>query len=376
MATITVTAKDTASAMEDVFEQLGEHAYIIETTKKNGKVSMHATNDSLLLKEKNRSSVKAFSKIFDSKLIDPNLTPKKAVSEIVSTEDVLSSKKISPVSKDDFEILKNEISSLKSMMGGLMITQRDGLKVELGYSLPVQLMQAGFSSELIESFSNNFNELDEERGRFSFLRSLSRRLVAPFAENIYDTRVVALIGSSGSGKTTLAAKIAACCAETAKFDTIVLVSVTETSSQSTDDLKAFGRLLNMPVKQVGIKSIPNLLKEKGTQYILDISMETSKTIKFLEEATNLFSPSEFKVVQTLAGNFNKQMISHQTALFDKLEPLIALTKLDECELSPIELSALVSARAQIALLTGTKSIVGAIAIASEAILSQYLKENC
>ena len=376
MATITVTAKDTASAMEDVFEQLGDDAYIIETTKKNGKVSMHATNDSLLLKEKNRSSVKAFSKIFDSKLIDSNLTPKKAVSEIVSTEDVLSSKKISPVSKDDFEILKNEISSLKSMMGGLMITQRDSLKVELGYSLPVQLMQAGFSSELIESFSNNFNELDEERGRFSFLRSLSRRLVAPFAENIYDTRVFALIGSSGSGKTTLAAKIAACCAETAKFDTLVLVSVTETSSQSTDDLKAFGRLLNMPVKQVGIKSIPNLLKEKGTQYILDISMETSKTIKFLEEATNLFSPSEFKVVQTLAGNFNKQMISHQTALFDKLEPLIALTKLDECELSPIELSALVSARAQIALLTGTKSIVGAIAIASEAILSQYLKENC
>ena len=93
MATITVTAKDTASAMEDVFEQLGDDAYIIETTKKNGKVSMHATNDSLLLKEKNRSSVKAFSKIFDSKLIDPNLTPKKAVSEVISTEDMLSSKK-------------------------------------------------------------------------------------------------------------------------------------------------------------------------------------------------------------------------------------------------------------------------------------------
>ena len=116
MATITVTAKDTASAMEDVFEQLGDDAYIIETTKKNGKVSMHATNDSMLLKEKNRSSVKAFSKIFDSKLIDPNLTPKKAVSEVISTEDMLSSKNISPVSKDDFEILKNEISSLRSMM--------------------------------------------------------------------------------------------------------------------------------------------------------------------------------------------------------------------------------------------------------------------
>ena len=70
------------------------------------------------------------------------------------------------------------------------------------------------------------------------------------------------------------------------------------------------------------------------------------------------------------------MITHQTLLYEKVEPLVALTKLDECELSPIELSALVSAKAQIALLTGTKSLVGAIAIASEAILSQYLKENC
>ncbi|GIS14911.1 MAG: hypothetical protein CM15mP117_03430 [Alphaproteobacteria bacterium] len=52
MATITVTAKDSASAMEDIFEQLGEDAYIIETSKKNGKVSMQATNDSLLLREK------------------------------------------------------------------------------------------------------------------------------------------------------------------------------------------------------------------------------------------------------------------------------------------------------------------------------------
>ena len=81
-------------------------------------------------------------------------------------------------------------------------------------------MQSGFSSELINSFSNNFSGLDDERDRFSFLRSISRRLVAPFAENIYETRLIAIIGSSGSGKTTLAAKIATCCAETAKFESL------------------------------------------------------------------------------------------------------------------------------------------------------------
>ena len=92
MATITVTAKDSTSAMEDVLEQLGEDAYIIETMKKNGKVSMMATNDSILTKETQRPSVKAFSKIFDSKMIDKNPSPKKAFAEIISTQDALYAK--------------------------------------------------------------------------------------------------------------------------------------------------------------------------------------------------------------------------------------------------------------------------------------------
>ena len=376
MATITVTAKDSASAMEDIFEQLGEDAYIIETSKKNGKVSMQATNDSLLLREKNRPSVKAFSSIFDSKLIDSKIASKKDFAELVSTQDALSSMNISSASKEDFEIIRNDVSSIKSMLSGLMITSPEGLNAELGHSLPIQLMQSGFSSEIINSFSSNFSGLDNERGRFSFLRSISRKLVAPFAENIYETRVIAIIGGSGSGKTTLAAKIATCCAESAKFKKPVLVSVTDNVSQSTDDLKAFGRLLNMPVKQVSIDALSSLLTQEETQFILDISADTAKTIKELEDVSEMFSPTEMKIIQTLPGNYNKQMITHQTSIFDRLEPLVALTKLDECELSPVELSTLVSAKVQIALLTGTRSIVGAIAIASEAILSQYLKENC
>ena len=376
MATITVTAKDSASAMEDIFEQLGEDAYIIETSKKNGKVSMQATNDSLLLREKNRPSVKAFSSIFDSKLIDSKIASKKDFAELVSTQDALSSKNISSASKEDFEIIRNDVSSIKSMLSGLMITSPEGLNAELGHSLPIQLMQSGFSSEIINSFSSNFSGLDNERDRFSFLRSISRKLVAPFAENIYETRVIAIIGGSGSGKTTLAAKIATCCAESAKFKKPVLVSVTDNVSQSTDDLKAFGRLLNMPVKQVSIDALSSLLTQEETQFILDISADTAKTIKELEDVSEMFSPTEMKIIQTLPGNYNKQMITYQTSIFDRLEPLVALTKLDECELSPVELSTLVSAKVQIALLTGTRSIVGAIAIASEAILSQYLKENC
>ena len=69
------------------------------------------------------------------------------------------------------------------------------------------------------------------------------------------------------------------------------------------------------------------------------------------------------------------MISNQCKLYRKLNPMIALTKLDECEAMPAELSALALEGSGVGLLTGTKSIVGGIAIATMPILAQYLQEN-
>ena len=72
--------------------------------------------------------------------------------------------------------------------------------------------------------------------------------------------------------------------------------------------------------------------------------------------------------------FNKTRSSQPHLLF---LPVTVPNSLPICpSFSPIELSALVSASSQIALFTGSKSIVCAIAIESDAILSQYLKENC
>ena len=50
-------------------------------------------------------------------------------------------------------------------------------------------------------------------------------------------------------------------------------------------------------------------------------------------------------------------------------------QVDECEAMPAELSALALEGNGVGLLTGTKSIVGGIAIATMPILAQYLKEN-
>ena len=44
MTTITVTAADTAQAMDKIVERLGEDALILETVKRNGRIEMIATD--------------------------------------------------------------------------------------------------------------------------------------------------------------------------------------------------------------------------------------------------------------------------------------------------------------------------------------------
>ena len=69
------------------------------------------------------------------------------------------------------------------------------------------------------------------------------------------------------------------------------------------------------------------------------------------------------------------MIELTMQRFADLAPMIALTKLDECETTATEFSAYVEQGARISILSGTKSVIGASIFASENILLQYLREN-
>ena len=72
---------------------------------------------------------------------------------------------------------------------------------------------------------------------------------------------------------------------------------------------------------------------------------------------------------------SSNMISTTIKRFETINPLVALTKLDECEPKPTEFSTLAENVAQIAMLSGTKSVIDPAVFASENILLQYLQEN-
>ena len=66
MTTLTVQAEDTATAMEQIADQLGADALILSTTKRDGKIIMRASNDSPMPagKKPEKAGAPEFSSLF------------------------------------------------------------------------------------------------------------------------------------------------------------------------------------------------------------------------------------------------------------------------------------------------------------------------
>ena len=388
MTTITVTAADTAQAMDKIVERLGDDALILETVKRNGRIEMIATDsvEDTAAKEPTIvsphpesgalsglnieiGSSAGFTDLFDQQMIK---TVRNRSDAQTSTVDHLVGRAIEAT--DNLDIV-TELRNIRHMLSGMMITHPDGLDVTLGHAAPVRLHQAGFSSKAIQQLYDYMVGLEGDDAVASFINALAERVVHRNAESVFDSRVVFVIGSSGTGKTTLATKIAAYFKEHGISDRMVLTSAASSGVSANEDIKAYARLLNMRAAQIGIGEVSIAVQETSNRMIIDVNATPGDAITTISEVMKQLGSGKVTVVQAIPGGASSTMISHQCKLYRKLSPMIALTKLDECEAMPAELSALALEGSGVGLLTGTKSIVGGIAIATMPILAQYLQEN-
>ena len=388
MTTITVTAADTAQAMDKIVERLGEDALILETVKRNGRIEMIAT-DSVEETEAPAPAAGAprpaaeipsglnieiggasgFTDLFDQQMIN---TVRDRGNASASTVDHLVGRAIE--ASDNLDIL-TELRSIRQMLNGMMITRPEGLDVTLGHAAPVRLHQAGFSSKAIQELHEHMVGLDDDDAVTSFINALADRVVHRDAESVFDSRIVFVIGSSGTGKTTLATKIAAYFKEHGISDRMMLAAAAGPGISASEDIKSYARLLNMRAAQLGIGEVSTAVQETSNRMIIDVNATPEDAIIAIREVMQRLGSGKVTVVQAIPGGSSATMIGHQCKLYRKLTPMIALTKLDECEAMPAELSALALEGSGVGLLTGTKSIVGGIAIATMPILAQYLQEN-
>ena len=407
MTTITVSASDTAQAMDKIVERLGDDAMILETIKRDGRIEMIATDDSPTTSLPSpRAKVPdeaelAFTGVSANRLsavdggragmpqaqkvdsLDVNIGSTTAFTDLLdqqmvetvkarSTADHLTDRTANTSSQMD---ILEELRDLRSMLNGMMLTRPEGLDVTLGHAAPVRLQQAGFSPQVIHALHHHMVGLDPEDAVDAFMTALADRVIHNHAESVFDAKLVCVVGSSGSGKTTLATKIAAYFKENGISERITLASATGQGVGQNEDIKSYARLLNIRSTDFGIGELATAIQETSNRMIVDVDAGSSDALEAILAARQHLGRNRVSVVQAIPGGSSATMISHQCQLFQKLKPLIALTKLDECETRPAELSALALAGSGVGLLTGTTAIVGGIAIATTPILAQYLKAN-
>ena len=223
MTTITVTAGDTAQAMDKIVERLGEDALILETVKRNGRIEMIATDDPedapipLALGRSSDAeeavqrepldleigSTTAFTDLFDQQMIN---RVRRREDDNTSAAENLVGRAIE--ASDNLEVL-SELRGIRTMLNGMMITHPEGLDVTLGHAAPVRLHQAGFSPKAIQTLHHHMVGLDDGAAVMAFMDALADKVVHPYVDYNFGTRLVLVVGSSGTGKNTLATKMAA-----------------------------------------------------------------------------------------------------------------------------------------------------------------------
>ena len=175
----------------------------------------------------------------------------------------------------------------------------------------------------------------------------------------------------------MASKLAASLKDAHSGKEVALASMSATLNETDTKLCSYARLLNIPVSQI-TQDMPDQQFTKMTDFdmmVVDVTLPPEDAVERVSQLKQQLGDQDCAVVLSLSGGSSAKMIALTIDQFAPLAPTIGLTKLDECETTSAEFSALAESGARISLLSGTKSVVGAIAFASAKILAQYLKEN-
>ena len=368
MPTITVQAADSATAMDEIWEKLGSDAMIISTSKRNGRIVMEATTEST--KPAIAPSVEAgFGDIFKGQML-----AKPAVKAKAGTSGQMPTTAVGAV---DIAGLRRDITQMQNMLSGLVRTDLDGVNPSLLASTRLELQRAGFSAATLDLLKARYAGLTYCDGCDAFLSGMAERLAHPHAEALLSKNLIFVVGATGTGRTTLVAKLTAMLCEAHPKKEIIAASLHGQNSSNNQSLQSFGRLLNVPVCALSLET-PVVDFNKMTDYdimVIDVTAMPDEASQKIAEIKAHVRAKDIGIIATIPGSTSRAMIELTMQRFADLAPMVALTKLDECETTATEFSAYVEQGARISILSGTKSVIGASIFASENILLQYLKEN-
>ena len=378
MTTYKFLAPDSASAMEEVVKKLGPDALIVSTSKRGNKVEIEAT-DTIPKQQLSNPAVEGgnFSDILHSKIDVLREKQRDRIYNRSNSHGLKANFNSNKSEENNFSELlrvKDQINELQSMLSGMVITDERSLNEKAGNSVPLKLRQLEFSPYIISMLRPAFDGLNLERGKAAFLKAFSKRIGCDEVNEVLKSKVIFIVGPSGVGKTTLAAKLTARIMEDNDALKPALVSTESQLTNKKDDLSHYSKLLNVQKFHYKLdQDIDDFNKICDDQKIVDMGSVSEENKNFIQNIRNKIGATKVATILCLPTGGSKQFIESQINIYGELKPLVAFTKADECKLYPRELCVLSDRHIKMGFITGSKTILGSLAISDPDVLSNHLE---
>ena len=419
MPTITVTAPDSAMAMDEVIRQLGSDAYILSTSQFDGLVQIKATIDPMTPIPRRSNAVQT---VFEEEF-EKQFEPSKRLQ--------------TPIVETDLQTYQTEQPKLFSVEGGLKNSQNKGLapndekmpalilksavhRVEpsLNLSSTVQLEEVdsnsietrlariesmldlvqktapvvkglvptiddfkyqnmvdlGFEGVHVDAAILNCTKNGHPVVQSNLIRHLADQVVSSELQKTINADVIVIMGPSGAGKTTLAAKFATLLGDMIGDRQIELVSLDGVASPQNGLLNHYCQQLSLPMNNWPVDQ-ENMWTPIGKDklHIIDVACTTENAIQIWPQLQEHFQNQRVHIVVALPSGLTPKRIENELVKTDDLIVEVVMTKLDECECSVPEISQLLTSSAKVGWFAGTCDLEGNLVKASTAIMEQYLQ---
>lgn len=444
MSSQVFSARDSASAMDQVFRTMGEDAFILETRTRDGMVEIEATMELPKPTRPRQRPKQAFKEIIEAK--DADLAKKgiKLVSLSQSEDDdetqddaakdkatealtqapaprlaqepSITAAQPQPAAKDEahpetaatptfvkaipakphaffteakdapiaapadtarLDAIEDRLGSTQKSLADLTAqieTHFQTLSAALAALAPAQTTSAAHTeppptgiqtTPSLRPSAAELPPLDPEE--------TAQALAAPRAHQRLDAQILLVCGPSGSGKTTLCAKLAdrAMAHGASEIEFGELAGPDRIADRLLRDC---ARIMQIPMRKITPDS--GLALGKSGRLIIEISTSRADAHALMAQCQKSVGAGNVTTILCLPGGASTAMIDTQLERFAKLEPVVALTKLDECGLERDQIRALSEEMPRVAILAGTASLYGGLEIAENDNLARYLHQIC
>jgi flagellar biosynthesis GTPase FlhF len=376
MTTYKFLASDSASAMEEVVKKLGPDALIISTSRKGSKVEIEATNN-FSDQQKQKDIQGNFSDVLHSKIDFLREKQKNRIYSRGSNDFRASDSRKSAINQNqspEMVKVREQIKHLQNMLSGMVITDEKGLNEKTGSAVSLKLRKLEFAPEIVASLKPAYDGLNIDRGRGAFLKAFANKIACDEIEDIFQSDVIFIVGPSGAGKTTLSAKLAARMMEEDKDAKPTLVSAVSELANRRDDLAYYSKLLNIP--KINYKIDENCSGFTSIclgQKIVDLSLIEEESKYFIQNVRDKIGATKVTTILCLSSGSSRQLLNNQINQYKNFKPIIAFTKADECQLFPRELCVLANKNVKMGFITGSKTILGSLALSEPDVLASHLE---